>query len=148
MVEIIENSVLGSPEITNPRKTVMLDFYARPTIPFELECESEGYKKNLATEISTTAKAINGMSFARLFASTSGIAGVFIVACASHCLFFIPNIIIASCTKSEKVLDIMGTVFYTVWALVCVIFAVILSADLFAYPARKSDSIENIRSIK
>ena len=55
MVEIIENSAGGSPSITNQRKNVMLDFYTRPTIPFVLECDSQGYKKNLATEISSTA---------------------------------------------------------------------------------------------
>ena len=65
----------------------MLDFYARPTIPFELECESQDYKKDLATEISSTAKAINGMSFATLNASTTGIAIAFVVTCISHCLY-------------------------------------------------------------
>ena len=91
----------------------MLDFYTRPTIPFELECESEGYKKNLATEISSTAKEIDGMSFARLSASTSGIGMGFLVACISHCLFFC-TAFAKNCYKNESVLEIVGTVYMTV----------------------------------
>ena len=87
VAEIIENSAGGSRSITDQRKDVWLDFYTRPTIPFKLECESQGYKKNLAAEISSTAKTINSMSFARLYASTSGIAAAFVVACVSHCLY-------------------------------------------------------------
>ena len=91
----------------------MLDFYTRPTIPFELECESQGYKKNLAAEISSTAVAINGMSFARLNSSTIGIGIAFVVTCLSHFLFYV-TVCLDKCIKDESVHDKIGTVYLTV----------------------------------
>ena len=87
VVQIIEESVAGSASQTESRKNVMLDFYVRPTIPFELECESQGYKKNLVSEISFTTETINSISFASLSASTAGVLTGFVVACISHCCY-------------------------------------------------------------
>ena len=91
----------------------MLDFYVRPTIPFELECNSQSYQKDLTAEISSTAKAINGASFARLAASTTGIAIGFVVACLSS---FLSVIVfwLDCCIKNESVVEKAGTVYISV----------------------------------
>ena len=59
MIEII-NQKEGSKGDIETRKDVLLSFYTRPTIPFNLECEVPNYKQNLVSEISSTMILLNG----------------------------------------------------------------------------------------
>ena len=135
-MQIIEESVAGSVSQTESRKNVMLDFYVRPTIPFEPECESRGYKKNLVSEISLTAETLDSISFASLSLSTAGVATGFIMACISHCLYGC-TYFLKPCVKDESVHEKIGTVYLSMQTFCSVIFVAMMSVDFFAFPARK-----------
>ena len=140
------------------RKSSLLNFYARPTIPFSLECETApgesvemgllplaktSIKQNLIRDIMSSKEVLVSLSFKNLNSSGNNTTVALIVVCVCvipyYCLYFFHE------NKRSKNI---GTLLITLHAIVGFIYVFTTTSDLRAFPLRKIDAIKRLEMLK